>query len=86
VLRRILEQVGASAEIPDLAALSTGVALQGNRLLWSDQVALNSKPIRPARGSRLTRLLQLPWGAVLFLLKPAAGAEGSRRASAPASR
>jgi hypothetical protein len=87
VLRHILTQVRSDAEIPDLGALSTGMALQGNRLLWSDVVALNSKPIRPARGSRLTALLQLPFRAVLSCLKPVAVANGSpRRVSAPAPR
>jgi hypothetical protein len=86
VLSHILAQAGSGAAIPDLSALSTGLALQGNRLLWSEEVALNSKPIRPARGSRVTRVLQLPWLGVLSLLRPAArGAARPRgRASEPA--
>lgn len=88
VLRCILQHAGSGAELPDLSALSTGLPLQGNRLLWSDEVALNSKPVRPTRGSRLTRLLQLPWEAIHSLLRPAATAVHTPRqqVSAPASR
>jgi Sulfotransferase family len=87
VLRDLLRQVNSSAELPDLSALSTGMPLQGNRLLWSDVVALNSKPIAPVRGSRLTALLQLPFRAILLWLKPAAAAKRSpEHVSAHASR
>jgi len=84
VLRCILAQVGSSAPTPDLAALRTGLALQGNRLLWSEEVALNSHPIRPARPSRVTRLLQLPWALVLSRLRPAAAVTPGSTESAPA--
>jgi hypothetical protein len=88
VLRCILDRAHCSAPMPDLSSLRTGMPRQGNRLLWSDEVSLNSKPILPARGSRLTRMLQLPWTAILARLKPAAPALSSPRGqlSAPASR
>jgi Sulfotransferase family len=70
-LRRILDQSACRAAIPDLSALSTGMPLQGNPLLWSDVVALNSRPVRAPRGSRMTALLQLPWTLLLPRLKPA---------------
>jgi hypothetical protein len=69
-LQRILDQSACPAALPDLGALSTGMPLQGNPLLWSDEVALNAKPIRSPRGSRLTAFLQLPWTLILSRLKP----------------
>jgi hypothetical protein len=62
-LGRLLEWAGVSGPLPDLAALKTGTAFQGNRLLDSDVIAL-----RAAGASRqprslnayLTRLLQSP--------------------------
>jgi hypothetical protein len=88
VLRQVLAQAGSSASTPDLGALRTGLALQGNRLLWSEQVALNSKPISPARPSRVTRALQLPWAAVFSRLTPAAAVSprSTERVPAPVSR
>ncbi len=78
VLRRILEMVGSPAAIPDLSQLRTGLPLQGNRLLWSDVVALKSKPVPPAQGSRVTGWLQRPWQAVLGRLQPSASAGAHR--------
>jgi hypothetical protein len=72
VLRQILDSVDSSAALPDLASLKTGYPIQGNRLLWSDVVALKSKPVSPVRGSSITRVLQLPWVPVLERLRPAA--------------
>lgn len=73
VLRQILDQVDSSAALPDLTSLNTGFPIQGNRLLWSDVVALKSKPVSAARGSGITRMLQLPWAGVLERLRPTAG-------------
>jgi hypothetical protein len=70
-LRQILDRCESSAATPDLSALRTGMPLQGNPLLWSDVVALNSKPAMSVDGSRLTALLQLPWKVTLSRLKPA---------------
>ncbi|HST33883.1 MAG TPA: sulfotransferase [Solirubrobacteraceae bacterium] len=74
VLGEILACIGSAAAIPDLTALQTGVAFQGNRLIRSDVIALHSRPAQPPRGSRVTALLQLPWRAVFAALRPAARA------------
>jgi Sulfotransferase family len=85
VLRTILDQAGSTAAVPDLGALKTGFALQGNRLLWSDVVSVNSKPRRPAGGSRVTGLLQLPWKLILPFLKPTARTAAEREPPVAAS-
>ncbi len=72
VIRQILDRVGSGAEVPDLTALRTGLAFQGNRLLRGDVVALKADPERPPKRSRITALLHLPWRAVFSLLRPAA--------------
>jgi hypothetical protein len=69
VLGRILTTIGSPAAIPDLERLQTGLAFQGNRLLRSEELALEPTAGRPARSSRLTRLLQLPWTAVFARLQ-----------------
>jgi sulfotransferase family protein len=81
VLQEILDCIGSTAEIPDLQALDTGVAFQGNRVLYSDVVALKSRPDRPSLSARLAALPSTPWSAVFSLLRPAA----SSRAPAPAA-
>jgi len=78
VLRDVLDRVGSRAAIPDLTSLEIGFPIQGNRLLWSETVALKREPVSPVRGSRVTGLLQLPWSPVFARLKPAARASGSR--------
>ncbi len=70
-LRRLLEFVGAPAELPDLAALRTGVAFQGNRLLESEQVAMRSSEGRANGGDPLTAGLQAPVALALDRLDPA---------------
>jgi hypothetical protein len=45
--------------------LRTGLAFQGNRLLRSEELALEQRTQRPVRSSRLTALVLLPW-TVLF--------------------
>ena len=74
VLRQILQTIGSQAGIPDLSALQTGLAFQGNRLLRTDVVALKAHPEEPRGGSPVTRLLHLPWRIVFALLRPAAAA------------
>ncbi len=69
-LRRVLDLVDSPAPAPDLAALSTGLAFQGNRVIRSPMVALKGEPETPARRSRLTTLLQLPWALALGRLRP----------------
>jgi hypothetical protein len=70
VMRGILESVESSAQLPDFTALKTGFPIQGNPLLWSDEVSVKPKPVTPVRGSRITTLLQLPWGPVLSRMHP----------------
>jgi Sulfotransferase family len=68
VLRQILGTIDSPAAIPDLQALRTGPAFQGNRLLRSDVLALKGAADRQAHRSRLTWLLQLPWSIVFSRL------------------
>jgi hypothetical protein len=77
-LRQILDLVGCNDSIPDLAALSTGVAFQGNRLLKSEVVSLRREAAPPRGRSLATTLLQLPWAAVFSLLRPALSSSRSR--------
>lgn len=72
VLQEILDRIGSTADIPDLQALDTGVAFQGNRVLYSDVVALKSRPERPSLSARVAALPSTPWSAVFCLLRPAA--------------
>jgi len=72
VLQDILDCIEVQADIPDLSALKTGVAFQGNRLVRKDVVALNGRPDKSPRGSRLTAALHLPWAAIFSRLQPAA--------------
>ena len=74
VVAQILERCGVPAGVPDMAALRTGVPFHGNRLIRQERVALEARPQRPAHGSPLTRVLQLPWRAVIARLRPAVGA------------
>ncbi|HEX4437402.1 MAG TPA: sulfotransferase [Solirubrobacteraceae bacterium] len=69
VLAGILAAVGSPEAVPDLGALETGVAFQGNGLLRDEVVALEPQPLRAAPGSRLTRLLNLPWKIVFSKLE-----------------
>ncbi len=74
VLRRILAMVGSEAPTPDLTSLSTGIPFHGNRLVQVESIALSAEPEEPARPSRLTTFLQLPFSAVFRHLRPTAAA------------
>ena len=77
VLRELLGMIGSSAPAPDLETLRTGVAFHGNRVLGTEVIAM--KPAhRPARPSRTTTILQLPWAAVFARLQAVAGRSGAR--------
>jgi len=71
VLQSILDFIGSSAAIPDLATLQTGLAFQGNPVLRTDVVALNRHAAKPQRGSLLTAVLSRPWTAIFTRLAPA---------------
>ena len=72
VMTSVLDRVGASAALPDFRALSTGMPIQGNRLLEAPRVTLQRQEPLPAARSRVTGLLQLPWRFVLARLAPRA--------------
>jgi len=72
VLEDIFTCIGSSVAVPDLAALETGVAFYGNRLIKADVVTLKARPEKPSRGSRMTALVQLPWNFIFARLGPAA--------------
>lgn len=79
VLRDILSGIGLPSEsIPDLTALHVGAPYHGNRLIFSDVVSLGSAPGASPERSWITILLQLPWRAILPLMRPVAGAPASR--------
>jgi Sulfotransferase family len=73
VVRQILDLTGSSAPTPDIGSLDTGIAFQGNRLLAAETISLRRTSEPPARVSRVTALLQLPWAATLPRLRPATG-------------
>jgi hypothetical protein len=70
VLRQILDRTGSSAPVPDLSALATGLAFQGNRFLRAETIALRAPRPGGARSSLMTKLLQLPWAPVFARLRP----------------
>jgi hypothetical protein len=72
VLGDILDCIDSPAAIPDLDALKTNVGFLGNRVLEADVVALKREPEKPARTSRVTAFLQLPWRFAFSRLRPAA--------------
>ncbi len=83
IVRRILEPTGVRSSPPDSSSLYTGIPFQGNRLIKSEVIALESSTAPPGRRrSLLTAVLQLPWAAVLSRLQPAARTATSERAYA----
>jgi hypothetical protein len=78
VLGEILDWMGAPRQLPDLGALQSGFAFQGNNLLRQEVVALERKPESRVHGSRLTAAINLPWTLLFRRLGPAVAA-GSRR-------
>jgi hypothetical protein len=79
LLRSLLDHVGSSAPIPDLTSLSTGIPLQGNRLIHKDVVSLERRHASAANAPRRS-LLDLPLTAGLSLLRPRARAQPAGRA------
>jgi Sulfotransferase family len=78
VLRSVLEPLGVHDSSPDLSSLRTGIPFQGNRLIKSDVIALESAGETRAPSSPLTALAQLPWTVVLSRLRPAATPSAGR--------
>ncbi len=73
VLGTLLRGMGSDAQVPDLEALQTGPAFQGNILLRKGQVSLKGRPDSPPRRA-LTAVFQCVWPAIHSLLRPAASA------------
>jgi hypothetical protein len=74
VLRSTLDHLGCSSPLPDFGALSTGLALQGNRLLQNGVVSIDRRGSREeaapkSRGGPF----ELALVAVLSRLRPRAG-------------
>jgi hypothetical protein len=67
-LRAILDHVGCDSAIPDLGRLSTGMALQGNRLLQQELVAVEARPQQQSLGRRGP--VELAIVALLSRLRP----------------
>ena len=72
VVSRIVGMTGQHEPPADLSALRTGLPFQGNRVIHSEVIALESRPPKPGPSSRLTALLQLPLSPLLARLEPAA--------------
>jgi Sulfotransferase family len=85
VLRQILDKVGSNAAIPDLASLQIHAPLQGNRLLGSDEIAVERSTPPAARWSRITTMLDA-WRPVFSRLRPSATATRHEHPSTTASR
>jgi hypothetical protein len=68
---QILRLAGIDAPPPDLSSLRTGIPFQGNRLIQSEVVALQSETAPKGRRSLTTAVLQLPWNVLLSGLRPA---------------
>lgn len=73
IVADILRTVGAGEPPADLAHLRTGLPFQGNRLIRSEEIALESGPERGGRPSAVTAVMQAPWSALLPRLRPLAG-------------
>jgi hypothetical protein len=74
ILADILRTVGAGELPQDLHHLRTGVPFQGNRLIRSEEIALEGETRGQGRPSAMTTVLQLPWTTLLPRLRPLAGA------------
>jgi sulfotransferase family protein len=70
VIGSLLGRVGSPAELPDLGSLSTGIPLQGNRLIHEDVVALRRRQPSAERAVGLERVLNLATIAPLARLGP----------------
>jgi hypothetical protein len=70
VVSLIAGMTGAHAPPPDFSALRTGLPFQGNRVIHSEVLALESRPPKPGPRSRLTAMLQLPLAPLLARLAP----------------
>jgi hypothetical protein len=72
MLGDVLAHIDSLAAVPDLSRLESGIPFQGNRVIRSEAVTLDSRAALVAHPSRVTALLQLPWELVLARLRPVA--------------
>jgi hypothetical protein len=82
VLRSILDHIDCASSLPDFNALSTGLALQGNRLLHEDVVSIESRGRRQAAPVARRGPLEVALVAVLSRLRPRVVGRGTQSASA----
>jgi hypothetical protein len=75
VMRSVLDLVDSSAAVPDFDALSTGIPLQGNRLIHKKTISLEGPKTRAHHRSFSGRWFDLPLTVVLSRLRPRAGAD-----------
>jgi len=78
VLGDILGLLGASGLPAELTALRTGIPFQGNRLIQSETITLQTGTTQPRGSSLITAVLQLPWRVLLARLRPVAGRAPAR--------
>jgi hypothetical protein len=78
VVGKVLELVGSRAELPDFRALRSGRPYHGNRLIFSEVVAVERGDSPESARAPLTRWLQSPWALILPRLRPAAGSSPAR--------
>jgi hypothetical protein len=83
VTRQVLDSLGFDAEVPDLDSLRVAIALEGNKLITSDSIAVRRSNRQVVRWSRLTQLIQLCWVPVLSRLRPVAAARLERVSEPP---
>ena len=86
VVGAIVGLAGLHPPAPDLGAMRTGLAFQGNRVIRTPVIALEREPVRPGPRSRVTAALQRPCSAVIERLTPAAGEPGRRSHAHAAGR
>jgi len=80
----ILDHLGLPPSAPDLAHLQTGIPFQGNRLINSKGIELDTSAKHERRSrSWLTGAVQLPWALVFPWLKPRAKAGGAASRGRP---
>lgn len=70
VIGSLLARVGSPAELPDLGSLSTGIPLQGNRLIHEDVVVLRQRQPSEERAAGVERVLNLATVAPVARLGP----------------
>jgi hypothetical protein len=78
MVHSVLDHAGASAPSPDFSRLQTGLPFLGNRLIRSEEVALNGESAAAAPRSLITAVLQFPWSVLFARLQPKAGGSSSK--------